>query len=357
MGLGIPPTTIALICVANLSILALNVAFLIDWIRNWRHVKAYWAYGLAAGLGSLAFAFLAAVAGFFSALQFVGEPLPPGWEAGPAPSGEEGLIFLIAGLLLIALGLLICLISASRLAGFTMLGMHHAASLGHPSFRLLLWLRQALAPAAADRALPPGTAAAGGEATAWPAAGPPEKLLASVASPALPPAGGQVATPPVTGRWPYRDYALSTLGVAVAALVYSVALFRLAPPRIAEVLVGLPGYTPERAQAFTLQVLVTVLAAAFSEEIVYRLGIQSFFARYLNCRGGRYWIPVVLASFLWTLGHAGAMEPAWVKLAQIFPIGLMLGWLYRRHGVESCMLAHALFNLALAPLTSYLIAG
>jgi membrane protease YdiL (CAAX protease family) len=41
------------------------------------------------------------------------------------------------------------------------------------------------------------------------------------------------------------------------------------------------------------------------------------------------------------------------EVAQI-PLGLALGWLYRRHGTESTIMAHTLFNLlgalVLAPL-------
>jgi membrane protease YdiL (CAAX protease family) len=63
---------------------------------------------------------------------------------------------------------------------------------------------------------------------------------------------------------------------------------------------------------------------------------------------------IELTTVVWTLGHLGSLDPDWVKLAQIFPTGLALGWLYRRQGAESAIAAHALFNvlgaLVLSPL-------
>ncbi len=67
-----------------------------------------------------------------------------------------------------------------------------------------------------------------------------------------------------------------------------------------------------------------------------------------------YATAIVLTAALWSLGHVGALNPDWVKLAQIFPLGLALGWLYRRQGTESTIMVHALFNvlggLVLSPL-------
>ncbi|MCL6429710.1 MAG: CPBP family intramembrane metalloprotease [Anaerolineae bacterium] len=331
MTLGTSPTVIAVACIAGLGSLFFAVAFLVDWIRSWSHVKAYWAYGLGAALATLAFVVAGALAGILSAAQLLAESAPRGWESAPGSTGEDVLAVLLLGVLLLVLGLVVLFIATTMLAGVTMLGMHYADVLGLPGFALRRRRKTtplAAAPAASDRAI------------ALPVATADTPVLTPL------PAGGVMAA---ACPRPRCDYILSTLGVAAAAVGYSAALFRLVPPRLSEALSGLSG-NPEASAALTLQVLVTVLAAAFSEEIFYRLGVQNFLARYLGCRGAKYWIPIALTSLLWTLGHAGVLEPAWLKLAQIFPIGLVLGWLYRWHGVESCMLAHALFNIVLAAL-------
>ncbi len=325
MDLGIPPTTIAPACVGMLGIAFFSLAFLIDWIRNWRHVQAYWLYGIAAGLVSLAFDTLNLIA----TSRMIPDILAAlAEQMNAVPLDDDTLAIMVV---LVKLGtLVIALIGASRLAGFTMLGMHYAASMGHLSFPLL---RRLYSPAPA----PAGAASVE-------RAGAPQ------------PSGNPGATTlPAAGRIRARRYILSTVGVAAAAVAYTVVLFRLVPPRVSEMLLGLSSLTVEDAPTFSLQVLVLALSAAFGEELIYRLGIQGFLARYLNCQGKRYWIPIVLAALLWTLGHVGATDPVWVKPAQILPIGLMLGWLYRRCGVESCILAHALFNLSLIPLATYLV--
>jgi membrane protease YdiL (CAAX protease family) len=97
--------------------------------------------------------------------------------------------------------------------------------------------------------------------------------------------------------------------------------------------------------------LLIVLEFAFAEEITFRLGIQNYLAKQLNWQGKEYWIAIVLTAALWTLGHTGIMEPGWVKLLQVFPIGLALGWLFRKVGTEGCILAHALFNVGMSVLT------
>jgi hypothetical protein len=38
-------------------------------------------------------------------------------------------------------------------------------------------------------------------------------------------------------------------------------------------------------------------------------------------------------------------EPLWIKLAQIFLLGLVFGWLARRYSVEAAILAHVGLNV------------
>lgn len=89
--------------------------------------------------------------------------------------------------------------------------------------------------------------------------------------------------------------------------------------------------------------VIAVTLGPIKEEIVFRLGAQNFLAKRFRWSGRRYWIAVALSSALFSLLHL-EYDPAWVKILQILPFGFVLGWLFKRHGIESCIVAHALCN-------------
>ncbi len=159
--------------------------------------------------------------------------------------------------------------------------------------------------------------------------------VAAIATPLEP---EPIAPPPI--NWP--RYWLNILGVTMGGVIYSAVLFIITQPR--------PGAIVQNLQLsdepiITPVTLVVLLGVAFTEELMFRLGIQNYLgAKLINKRYG-YAIAVTLTAALWSVAHVGSLNPDWVKLAQIFPIGLALGWLYRRQGTESTIMAHALFNL------------
>ena len=149
-------------------------------------------------------------------------------------------------------------------------------------------------------------------------------------------------------------YAVWTINTAIAATAFSLVLFWLTSPQLSALLKAWVAKTGAGTEP-TLLTAVVCTRHAFFEEIVFRLGIQSFLARQFRLQGRKYWIAIVLTSALWAIGHAGTMDPEWVKLAQIFPIGIALGALFRKYGVESCILAHGIFNLVMLPYAPHLI--
>ena len=165
------------------------------------------------------------------------------------------------------------------------------------------------------------------------------------------------------GSWAPRRANWPALIVSVAAVtgscvMFSYVLFGLTKPTASKTVVELfevdlaqSGVGGEASAALTL----AVLAAAWIEEVIFRLGIQSFLARHFKLRGGRYWFAILITAALWTLAHFGAMEPNWVKLAQIFPLGVGLGMLLWQYGVEACILTHGAFNVAMMLLAKDLI--
>jgi len=115
-----------------------------------------------------------------------------------------------------------------------------------------------------------------------------------------------------------RTYVSTIIAIGIGAVVYSAVLFLLTSPQMSDLAKQKFGDSKD----MSLTVLLILLEFSFAEEIIFRLGIQNYLAQQLNWRGNKYWIAISLTAILWTLGHSGVMEPNWVKLAQIFPVGL-----------------------------------
>ncbi|NES04029.1 MAG: CPBP family intramembrane metalloprotease [Okeania sp. SIO2F4] len=137
---------------------------------------------------------------------------------------------------------------------------------------------------------------------------------------------------------------IPTLAVTAFCILYSIILFKFTNPELASSMRKLFESDMTR-ENYSAANFVFFLVAAFSEEITYRLGIQNYLAIHLNWRHSRYWLAILVTSILWTIIHTDTLHPNWVKFAQIFPIGLLLGWLFRKYGIISCILAHGLFNV------------
>lgn len=138
------------------------------------------------------------------------------------------------------------------------------------------------------------------------------------------------------------------LSVAVGAgfLLYTVALFWATEPRISPVLkhtVQTLELLMERTGS-PLLVAILVSLIAVKEEVTYRLFIQTQFEWWLRRTSNPACWAILLSATVWTLGHAGAIEPTWVKFAQIFPMGIALGLMRRRWGLTPCIVAHVMLN-------------
>jgi membrane protease YdiL (CAAX protease family) len=313
--------TAALACIYGLGMLLLALVFLIEWLRNRRHITKYLSFGIIAG---------AVVLGF------------------------DALMFVITAVDWSALGILFALVVDAlvftRIVGFTMLGMHYCAGLGYPSFPLLE-RRLGVQRFPTSQALPPSVEGSATNrfqgystwSTEWDVT---ERNRLPESS----------STAPVAPELYAREYITSLLTVVALSVAYSVFLFSLSQPRISETAKRAFGASSfEEGSGISLPTVVFVVVFAFSEEIIFRLGIQNFLAQRLGWHNGRYWIAIGVTALLWTFGHVGTIEPGWVKLAQVYPIGLMLGWLFKEYGVEASILAHAMFNVILIVPSSSLI--
>lgn len=147
-----------------------------------------------------------------------------------------------------------------------------------------------------------------------------------------------------------RGVGSALLGV-LFMLAYTATLFRLADASpSAAILQQL-----DSAFEISFAALLAFAAVGYAEEIVFRLGLQNALTyRWRHSRYGHHWA-IVATSALWSLGHIGAVEPDWVKFAQIFVFGLMLGHMNRRFGIGACIIAHSLFNVLIASFSTQLL--
>ena len=146
-------------------------------------------------------------------------------------------------------------------------------------------------------------------------------------------------------------------GLGLAAAVVTVPVFHLlgveAGP-LQQLLERLmPAVLEAPAVVRTTIAVFGVTAAAVGEEMIFRGVIQPGLTRLMGGSAAALVTAVLVTSAVWAVGHAANAEPIWVKLVQIFLLGLVFGWLARRHSVEAAIVAHIGLNLgslAAAPL-------
>ncbi len=94
--------------------------------------------------------------------------------------------------------------------------------------------------------------------------------------------------------------------------------------------------------ATAIMVVSAVVLAPVFEEIIFRGLMQSALLTTLG--GGQRWLTILLASLFFAIVHGGVAT--WQVMPGLFILGVMLGWLYERHGsLWPCIVLHALFNL------------
>lgn len=150
------------------------------------------------------------------------------------------------------------------------------------------------------------------------------------------------------GRSSVLEGSLWGLGFAAWTwLLLFLVPYRLGPlPRLAEAQQALQGLgaAPWIASA------AYVVGAAIFEEVVFRFLVPALASARLPDR----WAGAVAgpgAALLWAFLHVGALDPAWLKVAQLFPIGVALHRLARDRGLAAACAAHGVLNLLVVAAT------
>ena len=89
------------------------------------------------------------------------------------------------------------------------------------------------------------------------------------------------------------------------------------------------------------------LAVAVTEALIFRLFLQNFVAAVAGLSASRYLLAITVAATLWALGHSqlGGLGP--LRFLELLPVGIGLGQLAKRQGIESAILAQFFISLLL----------
>jgi len=137
-------------------------------------------------------------------------------------------------------------------------------------------------------------------------------------------------------------------------------LSMLLPATVIGVMLGLPlllGAGPKYAGPTPLDLFLRALSAALTEEIFFRLGLMTLFVWILRTFVSKSGstepslsIGILLAALLFAAahlpGHVTSETATWNLVVGILLFnsfgGMLMGWLYSRHGLLSAVLAHFL---------------
>jgi hypothetical protein len=98
-------------------------------------------------------------------------------------------------------------------------------------------------------------------------------------------------------------------------------------------------------QAGPLAYFLACAVFPLREEIVFRLGVQAFLSRQLGPKPKWHYAAILIAAGLFSLSHLSNIDEYGVKMIEIAPIGVALGFLFARSGLACAVSAHAMLNL------------
>jgi len=84
---------------------------------------------------------------------------------------------------------------------------------------------------------------------------------------------------------------------------------------------------------------------SFAEELFHRLFLQAMLLNWLRKVPYGIILSIILTSTIWAISHVGVLESGGIKFVQIFLFGIILGTLMIKKGLESCVVAHMVFNI------------
>ena len=91
--------------------------------------------------------------------------------------------------------------------------------------------------------------------------------------------------------------------------------------------------------------LTIAATAAILEEFVFRMFAITFFKKIFKST----WLAVLLPAVLWAMGHTDSLiSPPYSRAVELTVVGVVLGYVYLKYGIETTILAHYVYNAMVA---------
>jgi len=145
-------------------------------------------------------------------------------------------------------------------------------------------------------------------------------------------------------KWVNLDVKLM-LSALSGLLLWSSVIFYLFKPEVSNTFGAI---LPEHVGTIQLvYILLNItLIAPIIEEIFFRHFSMGIFAKWFGVNRIALLLNIGLTSIFFSLYHLNMLTNNWVKMVQIFPLGVVLGVVYVKKGLEHSIVLHLLFNLA-----------
>ncbi len=143
-------------------------------------------------------------------------------------------------------------------------------------------------------------------------------------------------------KWSNIDWKLIFI-VNTVLVLWTIIIIRLGNPQIH------PNYLKGVAQGINWAVIINLvmnllILAPIQEEIVFRFLGMNLLLHWFGKKKATIILAILVPTVIWTFLHSGFFVNNWVKYIQVFPCGIVFGYLAYKKDLEHSILTHMIFN-------------
>lgn len=126
-------------------------------------------------------------------------------------------------------------------------------------------------------------------------------------------------------------------------LAWSYIIIEFTNPNVTSIAESMYPEGTSIADTIYIFILVSVIAP-IKEEIMFRHFGMSIISEWFGKSKKAIVLSIVITSVIFSLNHILILTEDLIKIVQVFPLGIVLGYVYHRHGLEHSVLMHFIFN-------------